>query len=99
MKNKIMPNQALHIDRKGRGLIVCCSFCVSGACRIACHPLAASELDRYARRENAVDIVMRNSATRRTLERARFFMQQAELVATSDRREERVGKRGTPLRF
>jgi hypothetical protein len=25
-----MANKALHIDRKGRGLIACCPFCVSG---------------------------------------------------------------------
>jgi hypothetical protein len=37
-------HQALHIDRKGRGLIACCLFCVLGGCCIVGHLLAASEL-------------------------------------------------------
>jgi len=34
-----MANQALHVDRKGRWLIACCPFCVSGSCWIVCIPL------------------------------------------------------------
>ncbi|MBW2350826.1 MAG: hypothetical protein JRF20_06495, partial [Deltaproteobacteria bacterium] len=45
------PNKALHIDRKGRGLIACCPFCVF---RWLLQPMslpAASELDRSANKK------------------------------------------------
>jgi len=32
IENGYWLNAALHIDRKGHGLIACCPFCVSGCC-------------------------------------------------------------------
>jgi predicted RNase H-like HicB family nuclease len=58
-----MANQALHIDRKGRGLIACCPFYVSGGCCIVCYTLAAGERRVWALNYQTGVIVMQKQLT------------------------------------